>query len=68
MGKTVEDLKSLRAELIERRRKETYWIGGAHDDDRIGKVVTAHLAIQAIDAVIAEGEGEPETDISGFIA
>lgn len=68
MGKTIDDLTALRAELVERRRKETYWIGGAHHDDRIEKVVQVHLAIEAIDAVIAEGKDEPETDVSAFIA
>ncbi len=68
MGKTVEDLKALRAELVERRRKEAYLIGSAHHDERIEKLVQVHLAIEAIDAVIADGKDEPDTDVSAFIA
>ena len=59
MTKTVDDLKALRSDLVERRRKETYLIGGAYNDDRIVKAVQVHLAIQAIDAVITEGEDQP---------
>jgi hypothetical protein len=68
VGKTIDDLKSLRAELIERRRTEAYWIGGPHHDERIEKVVQVHLVIAALDAVIEGGEDEPETDVSGMIA
>ncbi|QRM32759.1 hypothetical protein [Microvirga sp. VF16] len=66
-GKTVEDLKKLRAELVERRRQEAYWVGGPHHDDRIQKLVQVHTAIEALDAVIAEGEDEPDYNISGFL-
>lgn len=67
MAKTIDDLKTLRAELVERQRKEVYWIGGPHHDDRIAKVVQVHFAIEAIDAVISEGKDEPEADMSGSI-
>lgn len=67
MGKTIDDLKALRAELVERRRKETYWIGGPYHDDRIEKVIQVHLAIAALDAVITEGKDETESDVSGMI-
>lgn len=67
MAKTIEDLKTLRAQLVGRRRKEVYWIGGPHHDDRIAKVVQVHLAIEAIDTVISEGKDEPEADLSGSI-
>ncbi|MFK8250666.1 hypothetical protein [Ancylobacter terrae] len=60
MAQTIEELKALREELVERRRSEVYLIGGAHDDGRIAKAVQVHLAIEAIDAVIAGGKGAPE--------
>ena len=68
MSKTIDDLKALRAELVERRRKEAYYIGGAHHDERIALVAQVHLAIEAIDAVIAEGGDQPESEVSGWIA
>lgn len=65
--KTIEDLKKLRAELIERRRQEAYWVAGPHHNERIEKLIQVHTAIAALDAVIAEGKDEPEYDISGFL-
>jgi hypothetical protein len=61
-GKTIEDLKSLRAELIERRRKEAYWATatGAFNETGLAKLIQADRAIQALDTVIAEGKDEPE--------
>jgi hypothetical protein len=61
-GKTVEDLKSLRAELLERRRKEAYWAveTGAYNETGLAKLIQADRAIQALDAVIADGKDEPE--------
>jgi hypothetical protein len=61
-GKTVEDLKSLRKELVERRRKEAYWAteSGAFNETGLAKLIQADRAIQALDAVIAEGLNEPE--------
>ncbi|MCK0196887.1 hypothetical protein MWN34_08165 [Ancylobacter sp. 6x-1] len=61
MTKTIEDLKNLRANLVERRRKEAYRIGSDHHDDGIVTVAHIQLAIEAIDAVIAEGAEEPES-------
>jgi hypothetical protein len=63
-GKTVEDLKALRADLIERRRKEAYWAtaSGAFNETGLAKLIQADRAIQALDAVIAEGKDEPEDD------
>lgn len=58
MENSIEDLKKLREELAERRRKEVYWIHNAFNHDRLEKTAQVELAIQAIDAVIAEGEGE----------
>ncbi|MET4701925.1 hypothetical protein ABIE65_004974 [Constrictibacter sp. MBR-5] len=60
MLKTIDDLKTLRAELVERRREEAYRIGSAQHDEGIEKAGQVHLAIEAIDAVIAEGEDQRE--------
>jgi len=62
--KTVEDLKTLRAALVERRLKEAYWAAeaGAYDDMRIARLIQADRAIAALDAVIAEGRDEPAED------
>jgi len=61
-GKTVEDLRTLLADLTERRRKEAYWAcaAGAYADSNIAKLAQVDRAIQALEAVIAEGKGEPE--------
>ncbi len=61
-GKTVEDLKTLLADLTERRRKEAYWASatGAYADSNIAKLAQVDRAIQALEAVIAEGKDEPE--------
>jgi hypothetical protein len=53
---SMEELKALREELAERRRREVFWIGGAHHEDRLQKVATVQAAILAIDAVISEGK------------
>ena len=67
-GTTIEDLTTLRAKMVERRRQEAYYIGSAHNDERIAKIVSVHLAIEALDAVIAEGKGEAEMlDVSAMI-
>jgi len=65
-GKTVDDLKELRASLVQLRRKEAYLL--SDDPSRgIEKLVQVHLAIEAMDAVI-EGEGEaPELDPQAVI-
>jgi hypothetical protein len=63
IGRTIEDLTTIRAQLVERRRQQVYWITGAYHGDQISKAVEAHLAIQAIDAVIAEGLGEPQFEL-----
>jgi hypothetical protein len=57
--RTVDDLRELRAKLVERRREEAYWIASEHHES-IEKFVQVHLAIEAVDAVIATGAGEPE--------
>lgn len=56
---TVEDLKQLRAELVERRHVEAYRISGAHHEDRLVKLVLVDQAIDALDKVIAEGRDAP---------
>ena len=65
MEKTIEDLKKMRDRLVYRRRRGVYDVGNPHDPDPIEKVVQAHLAIQAIDAVIAEGEDQPDVVAAG---
>lgn len=67
MTKTVLELKTLHGELVERRRREAYLIGGAHHDERIAQLAQVHLAIMAIETVIAEGKDEPESAVSAMI-
>jgi hypothetical protein len=67
MAKTIDDLRAIRAELLERRRSEAYHISGPHQEERIEKVARLHIAIDAIDAVIKEGLDQPEADATGFI-
>jgi hypothetical protein len=63
-GKTIEDLKSLRAKLVERRRQEAYWAteAGPLYETGLAKLAQVDRAIQALDAVIAEGKDEPEEE------
>ena len=56
MPETIAELKALREEFVERRRQVVYLIKGAHDQGPIEAAVEAHLALAAIDAVIAEGK------------
>ena len=66
-GKTIEDLRTLRSQMVERRRQEAYRVSDAHDDERIEILMEVHQAIQALNAVIAEGkEGPPEADVSSM--
>ncbi|UOK71559.1 hypothetical protein [Ancylobacter polymorphus] len=59
MSNTIDDLKVLRDQLVERRRDEAYMVGNSHHDERIEKLVRVHLAIAALDAVIVEGKDGP---------
>ena len=60
--KTVADLTKLRAELVDRRRREAYAIASPDDHETIKKLAYVHMAIQAFDAVIQEGwSDEPST-------
>jgi hypothetical protein len=52
---TIEDLKAVRAALVERRRTEAYRVAGEHHNEQIAKLNSVHMAILAIDAVITEG-------------
>jgi hypothetical protein len=54
---TVEELKALRNELIDRRRDEAY-MASTFNDERLAKLAAIHTAIVALDAVIAEGKDE----------
>jgi hypothetical protein len=57
---TLSELEAVREKLVERRRVEAFRVGGEHNDAQIAKLNSVHTAIQAIDAVIAEGkEAEP---------
>jgi hypothetical protein len=53
--KTIADLTKLRAELVDRRRREAYAVDGPNHDERIEKLAYVHLAILAFDAAIEEG-------------
>jgi len=66
MSKTIPDLKALRAELVNRRRQEAYWIRGPQHDERLQKIAHVHLAIAALDAVMAEGKDQTEVKVPGF--
>jgi hypothetical protein len=61
----IADLRTLRTELIERRREEAYSVGGAYSDDRIAKLSAVHHAIAALDAVIEEGKDRTESGSIG---
>jgi hypothetical protein len=67
-GKKVGDLKAARAMLVERRRQQAYKVSGAHGSARIDRLVRVHQAIEALDAVIAEGKDEPKLDVSTMVA
>jgi hypothetical protein len=61
---TLHELKIVREKLVGRRRVEAYRVAWArcaeHHDTQIAKLNSVHSAIQALDAVIAEGEaGQP---------
>ena len=57
---TLDELKIVREKLVGRRRVEAYRVAGEHHDTQIAKLNSVHSAIQALDAVIAEGEaGQP---------
>ena len=62
-GKTVEELKAIRAEIVERRRQEADLLGGADDGDHIERLVHLHHAIEALDAVIISSELDVEAMI-----
>lgn len=61
MGNTVSELQELRDALVERRVHDAYLVASAHNDERLEKLVRVHLAIEALDAVIAEGASKPES-------
>ena len=66
-GKTVDDLRALRDELIVRRRTEAYSLAALGTMGDVASLTRVHLAIEALDQVIKEGEEEPETErVPGF--
>jgi hypothetical protein len=58
MAKTVNDLKALREELVEQRRRCAYDLRDPHDDANIQKLAMIDLAIVALETVISEGKDE----------
>jgi hypothetical protein len=67
MTKTIDDLKLLQADLMARRRSDAYAINDAGDVEQIKKVVQVHLAIEAIDKVIKEIEGERKPEMGAMV-
>jgi hypothetical protein len=56
MNMTIDELRTMRAKLIDRRRVEAHRVAGEHHDTQIAKLNSLHAAIEALDAVIAEEE------------
>jgi hypothetical protein len=54
MSEPLAELQKLREELVARRSEEAREVKGAHDDERIKTLGHLHLAIEALDAVIAK--------------
>ena len=53
--RTVEHLKALRSELVERRHNAAYSVASPQHKEGLEALVLVHHAILALDAVIAEG-------------
>lgn len=49
---TREELTAMRAELVERLAREAYWIT-PHDDEKLAKVATLKIALDAVDYILA---------------
>lgn len=62
MPKTVDDLRRTCEELVERRRREAYALAGPEDQSGMARLVQLHLAIMALEAVIAEGRDQWEDE------
>jgi hypothetical protein len=60
MTESVEKLKTMLEELIERRTELAYQLAGAHHRDCLEKIGSVQIAITAVEAVIASGAKEPE--------
>lgn len=56
---TVEHLKERLAELVEHRVALAYRVHSATHEEGLQKLVLVHQAIEAMEAVIASGAGEP---------
>jgi hypothetical protein len=52
---TIEELKTMRVELVERRHAETYALASEYSHDQMVALAAIQTAITAVDAVIAEG-------------
>ncbi|WP_225766987.1 hypothetical protein [Inquilinus sp. Marseille-Q2685] len=66
--KTIEDLKNLHSALIEQRAIEAYRLAGPHHETQLEKLSKLQVAIQAIEAVIAEGKDEPDSGYDSTMA
>jgi len=56
---TIDELKELRAELVQRRMAEVFRLG-TYSDDRLAVVANIQTTLAAIDAVIEKGDVPPE--------
>ena len=68
--KTLDDLKKLKAlrqELIEQRRGAAYSALHAQHHEGVARLAQIHQAIEALDAVIAEGQGAPAIETGPMI-
>lgn len=63
------EINELRANLVKRLKLEAGRVQGENHDDRLVKLIMVHQALQAVDAVIAEGgpdePGEPKVWVAG---
>ncbi|MEQ1956263.1 hypothetical protein [Mesorhizobium sp. CN2-181] len=60
MAQTVEELKKLKDDLTRQRRIEAYNVTSATNHGQIERLSQVHVAITALEAVIAEGKDTPE--------
>jgi hypothetical protein len=58
VGKTVEDLRLMRAKLVERRVKLAYRLRSVNSGGTLAQLAEINQAIAALDAVIADGHSE----------
>lgn len=64
-----KEIAELRAELIERLRREAAYVQSATHDARMEKLVMVHQTILAVDAVIAAGgvdKPDPDAPLAAY--